>query len=221
MSMVFYDEKGAPSKYTTALSETEFGRIVNVVSARAKTAVWFLRAQPSFLEEHGPVIVYLVPQKQTPRIRVGNAYVAWLTRGEVVLHPRSPFVYTQVSQWGHPFTGELTLPSVRDLPFTLHTGSGSASKELAQIPEEEVIRIADSVREPSSYEGLSLPRRPTWDRMARETLELPILKMYRQGNKIHVRLGFQLDGTWGHGREVALEGTSTGYKIVDWDEWIS
>lgn len=218
---VFYDETGEPSETMVVLSESEVKPIMDAVTAMTKDKVWFFRVHPSLeTGKHGRIIVYLAPHRQTARIRVGNAYTASAYQGKAQL--LKPHEYVLVSRPDEPFTEQLAPPSARDLPFVWPVFADSNSPQGAQISEEELIGIADFVREPSHY-GRSRTQGVTGkDAAVHAAQQMPIVRIYRYHNReIHVDFGFQHESLGGYGWKVVLERTSGGYRIVDWGEWVS
>jgi hypothetical protein len=218
LPLVFYDETGAPSKIAPAFSELELKRIVDAVAAQTKDSIWLIRIKPPVtVEAYATAIIYLAPQRQTQRIRTGYAHHADVFREKIGIYPR--WRYIQVSKVDQTFTEQLTLPSAGDLAFAWPTIDDPNRETGSSIHEDEVIRIADFVRQPLNYgwmlNGRMVPVRA-------ETFgELPILWIREHDKTIEVELGYQHGGLWGHGRHVILERTSTGYKVVEWGMWMS
>jgi hypothetical protein len=132
-------------------------------------------------------------------------------------HPATGWEYVQVSLPDQKFTEELTMPSLVDMPFSWPTIIDPESKSRSQMPKEEVIRIVDFVRKPSSYGDLMELRSPA----GQKPYELPILQIRREGDKIHVTSGFQHGGLWGRGWMTTVECTATGYKVTKCGRWTS
>lgn len=209
--LVFYDEAGSPSETTPALSKAKLDCIVEKIAARTSESIWFIRVQPSEGQHHG-VFVYLAPQRQTSRIREGQAYKLWVDGQEMGVSPS--WQYLQISGPGQAFTTRLTLPSASDLPF---------KREDANLPEEELIRISDFVRESSNYKASVLQQMPAPETkiMMRDARESLIRSIRRGDSGIHVVFGYLHYALWGHGISLELERTPTGYRLKDWSFWIS
>jgi hypothetical protein len=214
---IFYDETGDPSEKTPPLSESELREIIDWVTARTSRPIWLIRVKPSYPgRRRAGVVAYLVPDEMTPRIRVGGALTVF--QREIPVSPPEPYI--QVSMADQTFTNELTQPSVTDLPFSWPMVIDPNSKKRAPMSREEVIRIVDFLRQPSTYEdpkvnwmGLSGPagHRPH---------ELPILQIFEERGEIDVTSGFQHGGQWGWGLGLTVECTATGYKAIKCYWWI-
>jgi hypothetical protein len=216
---VFYDEIGMPSDKTPALSELELTQIIDKVATRTKEPIWFLRVKPwhDFSGEtvqRGTVIVYLAPQRQTPRIRAGRAYeVSFYGQEAGISSPRN---YLQISRADQIFAKQLALPPASDLPFFRPDVLNPNSKKGPPISEDELIRIVDFVRQPSIYKRFSGQRISP-----EEAQRMPLLGARRfRGNTISVNFGFQVDPGWGYGVQVMVKPTSTGYEVVSCGGWI-
>jgi len=215
---VFYDDTGTPSWRAPVLSELELARINDKIATQAKDPIWFIRVKPSHPGGYRTATVYLVPQKQTQRVRKGHAYDIGMDRQEVRVH--SSTEYIQISKQGQTFTGQPTLPTVSDLPFSRPDLLDPNSEKGAPISEEELIRIVDFVRQPSTYRG-ALGHRMSSEKMAEEVQRMPILRVTRWRDNISVDFGYQHGVLWGYGVAVTIKPTSTGYEVVDWGEWLS
>ena len=209
--LVFYDETGRPSETTPALSKAKLDRIVEKIATQTSESIWFIRVKPSEGDRHG-VIVYLAPERQAPRIREGGAYNIWVVGQEMGISPS--WKYIQISGPGRTFTTRLTLPSASELPF---------KREDANLPEEELIRISDFVRQPSNYETSALQQTPVPETkiMLRHARELPIRSIQGADTQIHVDFGYLHGPLWGYGINLELERTPTGYRLKEWSFWIS
>jgi hypothetical protein len=216
--LVFYDETGMPSKGFPQLSHADLARVIDAVATRTKDPIWLIRVKPpTSIDAHANAMVYLAPQREEPRIRIGLAYSATVRREGIDIS--TPWTYVQVSKPDKPFAGQFTLPSANDLPFAQPCIVDPNSQATQPIPEEEVVRIMDFVRAPSNYEasGRMLANRIA----ARRVQEFPVLRIDSRNGRIRVEFGYQHGGLWGHGQTVELEPTSTGYKIVNWGMWMS
>jgi len=215
---VFYRQAGDPSKHRPALSESELTRIVDSIAAETKGTIWFIRVNPSW-GGGKTLIVYLAPEKETPRIREGSAYSMRLSEKTTSILLREEYI--QVSKVDQTFAKQLTLPSTSDLPFSRPNVIDPNSKKSSPMPEEELVRIVDFVRRPSSYENLDSARGAPSDTMIKEIQEMPVLGVINEQGEIQVYFGFQDGPVSGYGLKVQLESTSTGYRVVDWSDWIS
>jgi len=223
---VFYDEEGVPSKYTPALSELEFTQIVAKVATCTKDPIWFIRVKP-YLDldgtfGHGTVIVYLVPERQMSRIREGHAYIV-STYDKAISIASSRDGYVQVSRPDQVLTTELTLPSPSDLPFTRPDSIDPNAAKGSPMPDEELIRILDFVRRPSTY-GRLPDQTMSPEQMVEELLKMPFLglrKSARWRDNIVVYFGFQHAPRFGGGVLVMIKPTPTGYEAVTWGRWRS
>jgi hypothetical protein len=219
---VFYDESGVPSKIAPALSELDLRRIADAVAAETSDPIWFIRVKPSdVVGAHAGAIIYLAPQRQTPRVRTGQAYSAGVHEDKV--HLSAPWTYIQVSKPDQLFAKQPTLPSASDLPFA-HSGvAASDTKQGPPIPEAEMTRIVDFVRDPSNYESPTDSRvSAMWNkRMGFDAQRLPILWIGQKEDTIDVQFGYQHGGLWGHGVTVTIERTPTGYKLLTAGPWVS
>jgi hypothetical protein len=217
--MVFYDETGMSSDKTPALLEAELKEITDSIAARTKDPIWLIRVKPSFPSGvRAGVVVYPAPQQQTPRIRTGYAYSIPVLGEEIGIS--APWKYVQVSKPEQTFSQQLALPSVADMPFVWPIIVDPNERETSQMPDDEVIRIADFVRQPSNYENSAIRRMPPKQAMAYEVQEHPVLSISRHGKAIDAAIGYQHNGLWGHGATVTLEQTPTGYRVVTWTMWV-
>ena len=217
---VFYDETGTPSQIAPVLSEPDLRRIVDAVAGQTKDPIWLIRIKPpNSVGAYADAIVYLAPQRQTPRIRSGYACVASVRQEAIDVAPR--WRYVQVSRLDKAFAEQLALPSASDLPFLQPSVGDPRFGKIWPMSEEEIVRITDFVREPSNYMNSTGWHKSLGHRMAREAQELPILRMSRDEGTIRVWFGYQHNGLWGHGRDVVLERTSNGYRLVTWGMWMS
>jgi len=223
---VFYDEEGVPSKHTPALSELEFTQIVAKVAMRTKDPIWFIRVKP-YLDvdgtfRHDTVIVYLVPQRQTSRIREGRAYIV-STYDEATSIDSSPDDYVQVSRPDQALTTELTLPPPSDLPFIRPDNIDPNAAKGSPMPDEELIRILDFTRRPSTYGRLPNQTMPP-EQMVKELRKMPFLELRKSArwrDNIVVYFGFQHAPRFGGGVLVMIKPTPTGYEAVTWGRWRS
>jgi len=215
---VFYDDTGTPSKRTPAFSELELARVTDRVATQTKDPIWFIRVKPSHPGGYRTATVYLVPQTQTQRVREGRAYNIGVDGQEVTVH--SSTEYIQISKQGQTFTRQLILPAVSDLPFSRPDLLDPDSEKGAPISEEELIRIVDFIRQPSTYRG-ALGHRMSPEKMAEEVQRMPILKVTRWRDNISVDFGYQHAPLFGYGVGVTIKPTSTGYGVVGWGEWLS
>lgn len=220
--LVFYDETGAPSKMTPALSELELRRIIDAVAAQTRDRIWLICVKPSFSGgARAGVVIYLTPQQQTARIRTGCAYsiVMWDEKMDIA----PPWKYVQVSKPDESFVNQPTLPSVGDLPFRRPNVVEPNSGKSWPMSDEEVISILDFVRDLSSYKSSATSRSSsTWnERVGRDAQKLPILWISRREDTIQVHLGYQHSGLWGHGVMVTVDRTPTGYRFVEGGPWVS
>jgi hypothetical protein len=218
--VVFYDETGTPSKMTPALSELELTRIIDVVAAQTEDPIWLIRVKPSIRSEaRAGIVVYLRPQQQTPRIRMGYAY-SISPFGEQINVPAS-WKYVQVSRSDQTFANQLTLPSASQLPFPWPNRTEPDSRNPVPMSKEEIVHIVDFVRQPSSYENAATEQSLPKQEMARSAQQLPILDIYRYGDTIQVMFGYRHSGLWGFRHTVTLECTPTNYRIVKWSTSVS
>lgn len=217
---VFYDETGEPSARTPMLSEAELREILDKVVAQTSDPVWLIRIKPALPgEERGLVIVYLVPDETTPRIRAGRFYA--FPPPQRKADGRPPGKYAQVSLPNCPFTAQLAKPSVAELPFDWPVITDPSVGKSAVASQKELIVIVDLARQPSSYEALTGGSETAKSRTVRAILERPIRRVWIGENDMCVSFGFQHAPLWGRGWDVILERTPTGYRIKGWGSWVS
>jgi hypothetical protein len=217
---VFYDETGDPSGDPTPLSELELREIIDWVATRTPDPIWLIRVKPRAGQtERGDIIAYLVPDETTPRIRVGRAY--WVPKSKQRTGIESPWKYAQVSMPDHRFDQNLTKPLTTELPFAWPTIRDPNSGNASPMSQEEVVRIADFVREKSSYKDLATQGGRSEDNMIQQIFRSPIYDIGKRGTELEVRFGFMHSVLWGNGLFVTLECTPTGYRIKAWGSWIS
>jgi hypothetical protein len=208
LPLIFYDENGTASKFTLALSELELREIIGRIAAQTKDLIWFIRVKPSvYSKVRGGAIVYLRPQRQTPRIRTGHAYSIspFGERTDV----SAPWKYVQVSRPDQTFASQLSLPSTGgDLLFPW-PDMWDPDSRAAPMSEEEIARIVDFVREPSSSDGSAAGGLPP----GQMTQSLPIMELYRYGDTIQIAFGYQHAGRYGSGLVVTLERTPTSRRV--------
>jgi hypothetical protein len=218
--LVFYGEAGTPSAYAPPLSEPEVKQIVDIISKRTTDSIWFILVRLSLHEGERNMSVYLVPSKETPRVREGHAYGIALFRQRLD-SIGLPSEYMQISQPDQTFTGPPALPSASDLPFLRPKSVAPDSKDAAPISEEELVRIADFARQATSYAESSRHDTASVEAMRQNAQKMPIRSIGTRRGKIYVNFGFSHGGTFGHGAEVEIEYTPNGYIVVNWGEWIS
>jgi hypothetical protein len=217
-SLAFYDETGDPSEKAPGLLQAEIKGITDTVAASTDDSIWFIRVKPSFPDgPRGDIIVYLTPQQRTPRIRTGLAYSLRMI-GERTSIVRS-WKYVQVSEPNDVFTELLVLPSVVDMPFEWFDAAITGYTDATAISEEEIPRIVDFVRQPFNYDHLPEQGRPSKHIVVCQIRRLPILSLYRSGEKIQVKFGFIHTGTWGRGIMVTMAYTRDGYVVTGWGIW--
>ena len=216
---IFYGDTGLPSERAPVLSDLELTHIIDKVAGETKEPIWFIRVRPyiNFREdivERGTVIVYLVPERQMPRIRTGRAYEMYVDDdGADISSPRD---YLQISKADQTFAKRLTLPSASDLPFYRPDIIDPDSRRGPPVSEDELIRIVDFARQPSIYERLA-DRRISPEQAQR----MPLLGVQRfRGTTIFVQFGFEYDPGWGYGVEVTIKSTPDGYELLGCGEWI-
>lgn len=204
--VIFYGESGTPSEKMPALSRAETKKILDRVATKTRDPVWLIWVRPSQVYD-----AYVVPDKATHRMRTGRAY--GMRKSEQEMRIGSGGKYIQICSAGRSFTRKLVKPSVADMPFDVPTVVDPNSGENIPMSEDDVIAVADSVRQQaSSSRILSV----SWN-----IESYPILGIARKGNIIHVQLGFMHDALWGSGVDIEIEQTPTGYKVLDWSNWIS
>jgi hypothetical protein len=218
---VFYDDTGAPSPRAPALAELELRQIIDKIADKTREPIWFIRVKPPlFTGRERTVIVYLVPQKRTPKIREGRAYRMWVEGQEIGIFSRAEG-YIQVSKPDQTFQTQLTLPATSDLPFSRPHVADSKSGKSAPRPEEELIRIVDFVRQASDYRKPVRKSGLPVDKMIQEVQETPILRVGESRGLIDVRFGYQHGPVFGYGVGVRIRSTPTGYEVVLCYEWVS
>jgi hypothetical protein len=217
---VFYGEAGTPSAYAPPLSEPEVKQVVDIVSKRTTDSIWFILVRLSLHEGERNLSVYLVPDKETPRVRQGQAYGIALFR-QSLESIGLPWEYMQISKPDQTLTGPLALPPASDLPFLRPNSVAPDSKNAAPISEEELVRIADFARQATSYGESSRHDTTSVEAMRQNAQKMPIRSIGTRRGKICVNFGFSHGGTFGHGVEVEIECTPNGYRVVNWREWIS
>ncbi len=207
---VFYDETGDLTEGTRVLSETEVQKIIAWVATQTTDRVWLIRAIPWIGEDkHGSAVAYLVPDEATPRIRAGRAYNVPVPEEQTAIY--SPWRYAQVSLPNHNFTAELAKPPATEMPFEWPTNS----QETSPMSKEEVIAIADFVRNPSSYQHLPMGPEEGWaEVVAHGIFESPIRQMRRGGDLVWVEFGFMHRTFWGTKVNVEIQCTPGEYKVL-------
>jgi hypothetical protein len=231
--LIFYDETGDPSEITPALSELEVQEIIDSVADWSSDSIWLIRVRPTYGQKIWPngqkvkpdVVAYLVPEETAPRVRVGRACDIRRPLGKARLAPGK---YIQVSVADRDFTEQLTKPSVTEMPFDLGAVVvvDPNSKNTSAMSREELIRIVDFMRQPSSYQEPTRQKetgRPSasWGSDIQQFIltrakpyELPILSIRRTGDTITVGLGFQHDSLAGHGWTFTVKRMASEYQIV-------
>ncbi len=179
---IFYDETGEPSGETAPLSEVEFREIMDWVAGQTPERVWLIRVRPSPQKRlRNDMVAYLVPDEATSRIRAGRAYNIPASRRRTGIP--SPWRYAQVSMPNHDFTEVLTKPPVTEMPFEWPMIRDLNSKETSAMSKQEVIAIADFVRNPSSYRHTpTVPDKGWEEETAHGIFQSPILHIYRAGD---------------------------------------
>ncbi len=215
---VFDDEGGDPSKSTRVLPEGELRDIVNWIAARTSRPIWLIRVRPSTITEtRYTVIAYLVPDEATSRIRVGQAYD--VLPSKVTATVGAPWRYAQVSMPNHAFTEQLTKPSAPELPFEWPKVENPDAEGARSSSQEEVVAISDFLRHWASHPPIMTLRANR--AVIRDSLRLPILKMNDMGKEIGVTFGYMHEPLFGHGVSVLIKRTRSGYRVSDWDFWVS
>ena len=206
---VFYDETGEPSARTPVFAEFEIREVVRWMAARTSDPIWLIRVKPSASDgRRAGVIAYVVPDQATPRIRVGKAYYVAPFRGSIV----ATWEYVQIPLPSQRFTDQFTKPSVTDMPFRYPVVVDPNTKQESPMPQEEVIRIADFVRQPSNYQDPALKYPRHWSQGA--PYAVPILGIRREGSRTFVSTGYVFNGLWGWAWSVRLACTAGGYRIT-------
>ncbi len=214
---VFYDETGNPSEQTSALSKTELREIIDWVATQTSDPVWLIRVRPDIGKKRNRMIAYIVPDETTPRIRAGRAYNIPESKGGTAV--RSPWKYAQVSLPGHHFDAQLTKPSVREMPFYFPKLVDSNSWERAPTVEQEVVSILDFVRHRSN--GIPIIGALLGYTIGPKGPHLPVHDIRESSEGFQVTFGFVHGSLWGHGVIVRVKTTRNGYKVVEWNKWIS
>lgn len=217
--LVFYDETGDPSDKAPVLSDAEVREITEAIAARTDDPIWLIRVKPSLPDgARGGRVVYMVPERQTPRIRTGLAYSIPVLgeRGGIP----APWKYVQVSKAGEAFTAQFTRPSIIDLPFRWPEMASPKAAKANAVPASEVVRIVDFIREPLNYEDLPGQDTPMKQQVARNAQKLPIFSIIKQSDMIDVESGYLHTASWGWGIKVTVMCTKDGYAITAWGTWV-
>lgn len=217
---VFYGDTGLPSERAPVLSDRELTRVMDKTATTTRDPIWFIRVIPyvNFHEnivERGTVVVYLVPERQTPRIRAGRAYEITLRDQETGIS--SVLDYLQISRPDQAFPRELTLPLAADLPFSRPDIIDPNTRRGPPVSEDELVRIVDFARQPSVYQRLAGQRLSP-----EEAQRMPLIRVNRfRGAVISITFGFVYDPGSGHGMQVMIKSTPDGYELVNCGEWTS
>lgn len=204
--LVFYDEDGSPTEQSPALSRLEINKILDCVAAQTQDPVWLIWVRPSQIYD-----VYIVPEKTTPRMRVGRMF--GIRKSEPAASIGSGGTYMQVCAPGCTFRRRLTKPCLDEMPFAHPTVVDPNSGQRVLMSEKDILDVVDFVRQQSN-----LSRSLNLLQVAKS---LPVLDIHKEGQIIFVQLGFMHDALWGHGITIQIECVPTGYKVVSWDQWIS
>jgi hypothetical protein len=215
---VFFDGTDDPSERMAALSEPELKEIIDWVATQTSDPIWLIRVRPSTITKtRKRMVAYIVPDEATTRIRAGRAY--YIPASDEKTGSGVAWRYAQVSMPDHAFTEQLTKPSVTEVPFEWPVVADPSSRKTSPMPKEEVVSVVDFVRHRALHMGI---RGILQDRAAaRESAELPILKIRREGEAIGVTFGYLHEPLLGGGARVTIKRTRSGYKVSDWSLWVS
>jgi hypothetical protein len=214
---VFYDEADDPSAGSVALSEAELREVIDWVATQTPDPIWLIRVGPAIGKSRGRMVAYLVPDKATPRIRVGRGYDIPELKEKTVAH--SSWTYAQVALPSRDFGNQLARPTLREMPFRYPAAINPSSTASSTLSEEEMVAALDFVRHQAN--GIPIVGTILGHTIARGGPNLPVLAIRKIGATIEITYGYQHGPLWGHGTEVTIKRAKNGYKVMHWREWVS
>jgi hypothetical protein len=217
LPLVYYFETGTSLVDVPVLSELEFKQVIDAVAKRTTDPIWLIYVKPGYGFRN--VTVYLVPDRETPRIRKGRAYEVQAFDWGMLADAQ--WEYIQISRADQTFTRPLAFSSVSDLPFRQPRFFDPNAREMSPMAEETVIGIADFARQGSNYPEPSDRRMRSAETIAEYVRKTPILSIGTWRGTIHVDFGFRHGPLSAYAIRVEVARTPSGYRVLRWSEWVS
>ena len=245
---VFYGENGFPTENTSpsqiceSLSLEEIRLVQNKISEVTDKPIWFARV-PLYSSQGSreQIWVYLAPDVMNTRYRLGEVYTINMMRVlSNVLRVRvsPPSQYIQVSLPGKKFSNILEMPQVYDLPipYPYQKANENVIRDKV-LSEKELISLLDYVRNPESYSDFLDLRtyyqthdtisddisffNPQPDVMSEIVITKPVMGIGLISGEYRVNFGFAHSYGASHGVQVKIKKTENGYRIIEWEMWIT